>query len=59
MIDYFSCVKREKEMNETNGQELTKALEVYRAMYGNTTIDMFKLDDIIRKLREDAKGKKK
>lgn len=42
-------------MNDTNEKELRQAIAIYREKYGNVTLDMFKLDDIIQKMRE-ARG---
>ena len=40
-------------MGDTNPQELAKAIEVFREEYGDKApLDMFKLDEIIIKLRE-------
>ncbi len=52
-------------MNETNPQELMKAIEIFKNRYGiKTPLDMFKLDEIIEELRTEAnkskrKGRKK
>ena len=46
-------------MGDTNPQELAKAIEVFREEYGDKTqLDMFKLDEIITKLREKPKTKR-
>lgn len=43
-------------MNETNPQELSKAIEVFREREGEKApLDMFKLDEIIQELRTEAK----
>lgn len=49
-------------MNDTNQDELMKAIEKFKDKYGiQTPLDMFKLDEIITELREakpTKKGKK-
>jgi len=47
-------------MNETNPQELSKAIEVFREREGDKVpLDMFKLDKIIQELRTEANQQKK
>ena len=47
-------------MQETNPQELMRAIEIFKKREGiKTPLDMFKLDEIIEELREEKKGSKK
>ena len=47
-------------MNETNQEELMKAIEKFKYKYGiQTPLDMFRLDEIIEEMREEAKKPKR
>ena len=47
-------------MQDTNPQELMKAMEIFKEREGvKTPLDMFKLDEIIEELREAKKKEKK
>lgn len=46
-------------MGDTNPNELREAISIYRERYGNVTLDMFKLDDIITEMRASTKAKRK
>ena len=46
-------------MNETNPDELMKAIEIFKGRFGiKTPLDMFKLDEIIVELRESSRKSK-
>ena len=44
-------------MGDTNEKELKEAIAIYRERYGNRELDMFKMDDIIREMREKKNEK--
>lgn len=52
--------KGEKSMEDTSPGELSKAIDVYRERFGEVVpLDMFRLDDIIRELRQKQTKVKK
>ena len=48
--------RRDLRMKDTTETELFKAIQKYKEVYGiKTPLDMFKLDEIIDKMREEKK----